>query len=156
MKFMYVGKDGGPESTVWGFWPIEIKGLFSVALLCFEDGSREAYHNHAFNSVSWLLKGALHEMVTHVIGNRAIGFQHLTYRPSLWPIWTPRDRMHKVSSTGRSWVLTFRGPWRDRWQEFRPLEDRVVTLTHGRRLITDEGPEVTFPPITKEDLQWRC
>ena len=55
MKLCYVGKDGGPESTVWGFWLIEIKKLFSVALLCFENGSREAFHTHAFNSVSWVL-----------------------------------------------------------------------------------------------------
>jgi hypothetical protein len=128
MKICYTGKDGGAESTVWGFWPIEIKGLFSVALLCFEDGSREAYHNHAFNSVSWVLKGHLHEDVMQN-GTHCYGVQ---YTPSLWPIFTGRDRMHKVSSYGRSWVLTFRGPWRDRWQEYLPKEERERTLTHGR------------------------
>lgn len=127
MKFCYVGKDGGQESTVWGFWPIEIKGLFSVALLCFEDGSREAYHNHAFNSVSWLLKGRLLECIHK--GAK------VHYKPSLRPIRTPWYVFHKVISHGRSWVLTFRGPWKDTWKEFRPLENREVTLTHGRQEV---------------------
>lgn len=128
MKFCYVGKDGGPESTVWGFWLIEIKSLFSIALLCFEHGSREAYHNHAFNSISWVLSGSLIEFVRKGKGWN----KWVAYRPSWRPIFTSRDRMHKVTSVGRSWVLTFRGPWRDRWQEFLPLEQRERTLTHGR------------------------
>lgn len=129
MKLFYTGKDGGPDSTVWGFWLIEWKRWFSIAVLCFEDGSREAYHQHAFNSISWLLSGTLEERVL-------LDMRHTTllrgYTPSLWPIWTPRACYHKVTSFGRSWVLTFRGPWRDRWQEYLPLEDRERTLTHGR------------------------
>ena len=124
MRICYVGRDGGKDSTVWGFWPIEIKSLFSVALLCFENGSREAYHNHAFNSVSWLLKGRLGEHV-HKGGLRV-------YLPSLKPIFTPRDCMHRVASHGRSWVITFRGPWKDTWKEWLPAEHRERTLTHGR------------------------
>lgn len=126
MKFCYVGKDGGPESTVWGFWPIEIKSLFSVALLCFEDGSREAYHSHAFNSVSWVLTGKLYE---YKHGDVSYGE---FYTPSLKPIWTPREMFHKVSSIGRSWVLTFRGPWAKTWKEYLPLEGRERTLKSGR------------------------
>jgi hypothetical protein len=33
MNFLNKTKDGGPESTVWAYWLIEIKSLFSVALL---------------------------------------------------------------------------------------------------------------------------
>lgn len=69
MKILKYGKDGGPESTVWGYWLIEWKPVFSVALLCFENGSREAYHSHAFDSVSWLLKGQLVEHNLDVLGN---------------------------------------------------------------------------------------
>lgn len=132
MKLFHYGKDGGADSTVWGFWLIEWKRLFSVALLCFEDGSREAYHSHAFNSVSWVLKGRLHEFVTHPVGDRCVGFQHLVYGPSMLPVFTSRERMHKVSSTGRTWVLTFRGPWAQFWKEYRPRENRTVTLSSGR------------------------
>mgnify|MGYP001575993171 CR=1 FL=1 len=57
MKLFYYGKDGGPESHVWGFWLIEAKSLFSIVLLRFENGTREAYHSHAFNSLSWVLRG---------------------------------------------------------------------------------------------------
>lgn len=125
MKLLYKGKDGGPESTVTGYWLVEIKGLFSIALLCLEDGSREAYHSHAFNALSWLFSGELRE--DHVDGREAV------YKPSLSPIWTSRDTFHKVTSKGRSWALTFRGPWLPKWHEFLPNENRFRTLTHGRK-----------------------
>lgn len=61
MKFLYYGKNGGPESRVWGYFLIEIKSLFSIVLLRFENGSRDAYHTHAFHCFSWLLRGHLTE-----------------------------------------------------------------------------------------------
>lgn len=130
MKFLSYGKDGGNESTVWGYWFVEIKPLFSVALLCFENGSREAYHTHAFNSISWVLKGALHE-------DQMWFNEHLykVYPASFNPVFTARLNLHKVSSVGRTWVLTFRGPWRDRWLEWLPDQKRFQTLTHGRKVI---------------------
>lgn len=130
MKLFKVMKDGGPASRVWGFWLIEIKSLFSVAVLKFEDGARDAYHTHAFNAWSWLLKGQLIEIVR--------GHEHLchvSYRPSLRPIYTPRDMFHKVVSLGTSWAITFRGPWSKTWQEYIPETDRTITLTHGRKEI---------------------
>lgn len=127
MKFFYHGTDGGPDSVVHGYWLVEIKPLFSIALLCFEDGSREAFHSHAFNSISWVLKGRL---VEHHL--RSITQKHT---PSLIPIFTSRDTFHKVYSFGRTWVLTFRGPWKKRWKEYLPNEDKFVTLTNGRKII---------------------
>jgi len=124
VKFFSFGKDGGPESRVWGFWLIEIKSLFSIALLRFEDGSRDAYHNHAFNALSWVLSGELVEM--------PLGSSTETYRPSFWPIWTPRQRFHKVVSKGRTWALTVRGPWSRTWKEYLPKTNDHITLTHGR------------------------
>lgn len=41
MKFFSVGKSGGPESNVTGYWAVEIKPLFSVVLLKFDVGTRE-------------------------------------------------------------------------------------------------------------------
>jgi hypothetical protein len=129
VKLFSYGKDGGPNSTVWGYWLIEWKSLFSIALLCFENGSREAYHSHAFNAISWLLKGRLFEMEVSDVDN--FPYQAGTiYTPSLWPIVTPRKKFHKVRSTGRSWVLTFRGPWNDTWQEH--IDGEEIILTHGR------------------------
>jgi hypothetical protein len=59
MKLLETTKDGGAESTVWAHWLIEIKSLFSVALLRFEDGTRDAFHSHAFGCVSWVICGRL-------------------------------------------------------------------------------------------------
>ena len=125
MRLFYFGKDGGEESTVWGFWLVEIKSLFSIALLRFENGSREAYHTHAFNSVSWVLSGRLEEEI------HGKGYSQLYY-PSFLPVFTKRDTFHKVSSRGRSWVLTFRGPWAKTWKEYLPAESRYRTLASGR------------------------
>lgn len=49
--FCQWGKDGGPESKVWGLWVLRIKTLFTVVLLKFENGTRDAYHSHAFGSI---------------------------------------------------------------------------------------------------------
>lgn len=125
MKLFYKGKDGGDESLVYGYWLIEIKWLFSIVLLRFEDGTREAYHNHAFNCFSWLLWGKLIEY--HLDG----GWR--AYTPSPIPFGTYRDTFHKVRSVGRSWVLSFRGPWSKTWKESIDGEQR--TLTHGRQIV---------------------
>lgn len=124
MKFFRYLKDGGPLSRVWGLYIVEIKKLFSIVLLRFLDGSREAYHSHAFNSVAWVLRGTL---VEHEFNGKVN-----VYTPSLLPFFVPRDRFHKVVSEGTTWVLNLRGPWADEWQEFLPDEQALVTLTHGR------------------------
>jgi len=145
MRFFYTGKDGGPDSTVWGFWLIEAKALFSVALLCFENGSREAHHSHAFNSISWLLSGKLEEDVKVEWKDTSWGtlFAGWTefYRPSLKPIITPRSRLHKVTSVGRSWVLTFRGPWASTWTEWNENTLKTTVLTDGRKVVDGSADE---------------
>lgn len=123
--FLFCGKDGGPDSTVWGVWLFELKRLGSVALLCFEHGSRDAFHSHAFDSVSWVLRGKLAEIQLEGGITR--------YTPSFRPILTRRATFHKVHSIGRTWVLTFRGPWAKTWQEYLP-SGRFVTLSDGRRI----------------------
>ncbi len=131
------GKDGGPESKVWGYF-FEIKRLFSVVLLRFEDGSREAYHSHAFNSWNWVLKGRLHEyvMTDHNETGTLVQGHTNHYKPGWHPVKTLRSTFHKVRSEGRSWVLSIRGPWSKTWQELVPGRG-VITLTHGRREVPD-------------------
>jgi hypothetical protein len=124
MKLMFWGKDGGNESSVWGFWPIEWKRAFSVVLLKFVGESREAFHTHAFNSISWVLSGRLEE---HDLDG---GIK--VHTPSFYPVITRRDTFHQVHSVGTTWVLSFRGPWADTWREYLPNEKRYATLTHGR------------------------
>jgi hypothetical protein len=128
MKILRGEKDGGDESNV-RMWGIEIKWLFSILVLDFGFGSREAFHEHAFNSVSWVLTGGLRE--AHVNGDFDL------HGPSFWPVVTRRKTFHKVSGMRRSnRVLTIRGPWKATWRERLPLEgNRVRTLTHGRKEI---------------------
>lgn len=126
MKFLEWSKDGGPESNVSGFFLLEWKGGFSIAILRFANGTRDAYHSHAFNAWSWLLSGMLIEKL--VDGGLVV------YRPSARYIYTSRSRYHKVASVGTSWALTFRGPWTETWLERRPVEGDVV-LTNGRKVV---------------------
>lgn len=133
MRLMYLGKDGGPESKVWGFWFIELKNYFSIALLKFVGVSREAFHTHAFNSVSWVLWGSLMETVQddfRLLPDKDAEYN--VYYPSLKPVITKRDTMHKVDSRGTTYVLTFRGPWTTSWKEYIPPQDQTVILTNGR------------------------
>jgi hypothetical protein len=119
------GKDGGPESKVQGYWLIQIKSLFAIALLRFDEGSRDAYHSHAFNSVSWVLRGKLDEHLTHPDTVKE-------YVPSFKPIHTYRNTFHKVYGRAKhTWVFTLRGPWVDTWIEHTP-DKGVTLLTHNR------------------------
>lgn len=68
MKFLFKSKDGGPDSNVVGYWLVESKKLFSIVLLCFNKGSREAFHNHAFNAISWVISGRLDECIKNKYG----------------------------------------------------------------------------------------
>lgn len=129
MKFFESAKDGGPESTVTGYWLVEIKKLFSVALLRFDNGSRESYHSHAFGSTSWLLSGVLRE--------EHRDHQVDIHRPGLLPIITKRSTFHRVFSLGTSWVLTFRGPWAKQWREFDPVSMTSSVLENGRTIVEE-------------------
>jgi hypothetical protein len=128
VKWLWGQKDGGPDSRVY-VWGLEIKGLFSVLVLRFDEGSREAFHTHAFNSISWLLSGRLHESTCPKWGGMYVHF------PSWTPIRTTRLTFHKVDGVEPSnWVLTFRGPWADTWRDVSAAGD--VTLTHGRKVVS--------------------
>jgi len=126
VKLFKKAKDGGPESMVTGWWLVEAKRLLSVALLKFADGSRDAYHSHAFASLNWVIKGRVME---HMLDGRVI-----EHGPSLLPVLTRRDTFHKVVSEGTTWVFTIRGPWAATWQEW-VRGQWPVTLTHGRKEV---------------------
>ena len=132
MKLFSVSKDGGPDSSVTGYWLIEWKGLFSICLLQFVGSSRDAFHTHAFHAISWVLSGRLEETLLST-------GEMIAYEPSLLPIITPRKRAHKVDSVGTSWVLSFRGPWCRNWEEVIELDNKVIkrTLTNNRKVVNE-------------------
>lgn len=128
MKFFSKDKDGGPQSTVTGYWLLEIKWLFSIVLLKFEDGSRDEFHNHAFHSINFILKGSVIEEFIH-------GWKSRKPLRRFWPILTKRSRFHRVRSTGTTWVFSIRGPWSRTWREYDPKTREFSTLTHGRKVV---------------------
>lgn len=130
MRLFYKGKDGGPESPVTGYWLIEIKSLFSIVLLKFNDGCRENFHSHAFNALTWFIKGNLLEKR---LLNKCVRFRQ--YKRSVIPKLTKRDNIHKVNSRGVSWCLSIRGPWSKTWQEYNEKERKFITLTNGRKIL---------------------
>jgi len=133
-RIFFKKHDGGKESGVTGYMLIEWKPLFSIGFLHFKEGSREAYHTHAFNALTWWLKGAITEerLVEDVAHFRLLPTRK-EFTPSTTVKFTSRDNLHKVIAHKSSWAFTLRGPWKDTWQEKRP--DGWVTLTHGRKII---------------------
>lgn len=133
-RFFYVKPDGGKDSGVTAYFLIEWKILFSIGILHFKKGTREAYHNHAFNALTWWLKGSVTEAKLRPLTPELINGDIKTdYKPSLIPKYTSRDNFHKVISHEDTYALTFRGPWYNVWKEFR--NGKYVTLTHGRKEI---------------------
>jgi len=123
MRFLQKTKDGGKDSTVDAYFLIEIKSLFSIALLKFNKGGREAYHTHAFDAWTWFLSGSLLEKF-HKRGTKP-------YQRSWLPKVTPKRTNHRVVANRTSWALTIRGPWDYTWTE--DLGDKHTVFTHGRK-----------------------
>lgn len=121
-NFLTIRPDGGKDSGVTAYFLIEWKSLFSIGLLSFSKGSREAFHNHAFDAITFWLKGRVKE--EHLDGSVKY-FSGFSLKPKL----TKRNCYHKIIGLTKTWALTFRGPWKDEWNEYKEKE---ITLTHGR------------------------
>ena len=129
MKWFFKSKDGGPDSNVTGYWLIECKSLFSIVLLRFDHGSREEFHNHAFNAVSWVLSGFIREELKDENYDNWL-------TPSIYPIITSRKRFHRVQGIApKTWVISFRGPWNKYWNEYNNRTGMFTTLTNGREIV---------------------
>lgn len=142
-KFFYKKYDGGKESGVIGYFLIEWKPVFSIGLLKFNKGSRENYHSHAFNALTWWLKGLVKECKLNASFDKKnnllnkYGDIENNYYPSLIPKYTTRSNIHKVFAFKDTWAITLRGSWKDTWKEFNPQTNKVITLTHGRQIINN-------------------
>lgn len=125
MRFFSKAKDGGPYSPVDAYFLIEIKSLFSIALLKFNKDSRENFHTHAFNALSWFIKGDMVE--------QDYNGEYRVYERSIIPKFTSKKKNHRVIANKVSWCLTIRGPWEKTWTEDN--EKETITLTHGRKIV---------------------
>lgn len=136
-RFFYKKPDGGNDSGVTGYFLLEWKILFSIGILHFKKGTREAYHNHAFNALTWWLKGKVieHKLNASFDGNEKLitQFEDIKkeYKPSLIPKFTSRYNFHKVEALEETYAITFRSWWTDTWMEFK--NNRIIKLTHGRK-----------------------
>jgi hypothetical protein len=134
VKLFSKAADGGKGSGVTGYFLIEWKRAFSIVLLHFAKGTREAYHEHAFNAWTLWLKGHVCE---HSLNPRNGRWQTYgavrTYFRAGQLKYTPRSNMHKIEALEPTWALSIRGPWVDRWRELRGSS--LVTLTHGRKVV---------------------
>ena len=126
MRIFSKSKDGGPTSPVDAYFLIENKKLFSIALLKFNKGGREAFHTHAFNAYTWFLWGNL---IEECYDERP----YYKYKRSLKPKYTPREHNHRVSAFTDSWCLTIRGPWIKTWTEDQ--NGIKTTFTWGRKVL---------------------
>lgn len=129
MRVLEVAADGGKDSGVKAYFLFEIKWLCSIAILRFSAGSREAYHSHAFNALTWWLKGSATEF--HIDGKT------LCWNPSWVPKITKRTCFHKIIANETTWAFTIRGPWCKTWQEYSN-NNVLVTLTNGREIVKRE------------------
>jgi hypothetical protein len=128
MKLFKKLKDGGPESPVDGYFVFEIKSVASIVLLKFNKGCRETFHSHAFNALTWFLKGSMIE--------EDITGATYQYKKSILPKVTKRSKMHRVRSSEDSWAISVRGPWVDTWKEYCEEKQVFTTLTNGRKIIS--------------------
>jgi hypothetical protein len=125
MRILSWSKDGGPDSPVDGFFFIEIKSLFSIVLLRFNEGCRETHHSHAFHALTWFIRGDLVE--------EDINGEYHVYERSIRPKVTRRSKNHRVIAWTDSWCLSIRGPWKSTWTE--DTDTHHTVLTHGRKIV---------------------
>lgn len=135
MKFLTKMKDGGPLSPVTAYVLIEYKPLFSIMLLKFKKGTREEYHTHAFNALTWFILGKMFEERLHLGINNDYFKIVKRYKKSIFPKITTKDNLHRITAKRNSWCFTIRGPWVNAWYEYNELTNTKTYLTHGRKII---------------------
>lgn len=139
MKLFRKSHDGGADSGVTGYWLIECKSMFSIVLLHFNPGSREAFHSHAFNAWTWWLKGLVTEEYLDRESMEAMGSISPLRKwvPSWKPKWTPKNCFHKILAGEKgAWALSFRGPWDATW--FENKNGETYELGQGRVRINTQ------------------
>lgn len=131
MLFFSKRKDGGKKSNVDGYFLIELKSLFSIALLKFNKGAREEFHSHAFGALTWFVSGDIKE--------EDVNGTEYKYKRSLMPKITKKNKVHRVIANKDSWCITLRGKWVESWFEVTSDKKKKITFTHGRKIVKEEN-----------------
>lgn len=144
IKIFKKQKDGGKDSPVDGYFLIEWKGLFSIALLKFNKGQREAFHTHAFDAYTWFLFGDMEEERLYYYKNQIdeknldiVGKEDKKYKFSFIPKFTSKDNLHRVTAKKTSWCFTLRGRWDKTWIEVDKVNTEKNEKYSQLRLYTD-------------------
>ena len=125
MKLFKVSKDGGKKSTVTGLFLIEWKQAFSIAFLKFDQGSRENFHSHAFNAITFWMPGS--DVTEHHTDGTKIDW-HFGFKL------TPRNCFHKIYANKTSYAFTIRGRWVEEWKEYNKANNETIVMTNGRKI----------------------
>jgi len=131
MRFFEKCNGGGDAAPTDIYFLFEIKWLCSIAILKFKKGKSAPCHSHAFNALTWFIKGDLHEAFRD---KKKAPYQ---YKRSVIPKITPRSNCHKITAKSDSWCFTIRGPWLDTWTEYDE-ETGTTTFTHGRKIVSHQ------------------
>lgn len=126
-RFCFKKYDGGPTSNVTGYWLLEWKAFFSFVILKVDPGHNERFHTHAFDAISWYVRGECEE---HMLAGTK---KKWSFKKG--PKWTSTETFHRVSSEKGGWIVSVRGPWIRNWKEYK---DGVLTyLTNGRQVLNE-------------------
>jgi hypothetical protein len=125
-KEIILGEQRVSELTI-----LEWKKLFSLKLFHFHKtaGKQDRFHTHAFNAVSFLLKGNYTEEV--VKDGRVVALPRNRSRL----IFIPKNEYHRVTKGEGCYTLLLTGPWGAEFKELRSLGDshyQEVFLGAGR------------------------
>jgi len=125
-RFFLKKSDGGKDSGVYSILFFEWKPVCSFGFLRFSKGTRRNFHSHAFNAITFWLKGKVEEETWQG--------ETKTFIPSFRPKITKRDKIHRVKGIETTWAWTMRGAWSDQWSEIDKDGNKII-LTHGRKVL---------------------
>lgn len=89
----------------------------------FNKGTREAYHKHVFDALTWWLWGSVIEHVFNENNEDNNKVEKINWCPWILPKYTPCDNLHKIEALETSYAISFRGPWKDTWYELKQIKD---------------------------------
>lgn len=109
---------------------IEWKPLFSLKTFYFNPGNaQEIFHTHSFSAYSLLIYGNYYEKFYDP--TTKISWEESRDRSRI--IYIPKHRYHQITKSTGCRTIMLTGPWGDTYTEYCPINDVIITSTHGRK-----------------------